>query len=91
MNRAFRSRAATTGAAPQVGVMRRVLKRSGVVLAVASLLLVLVWSAIGCGPEVGATQEMLVDEPLASAAVTDVRLVMGAGSWPCRSRPRPDR
>jgi hypothetical protein len=33
----------------------------------------------GCAAKVGATQEMLVDEPLASAAVTEVHLVMGAG------------
>jgi hypothetical protein len=33
----------------------------------------------GCGPKIGVTQELLVDEPFASAAVTEVRLVMGAG------------
>jgi hypothetical protein len=33
----------------------------------------------GCGPKVGATQEMLVDEALASAAVTEVHLAMGSG------------
>jgi hypothetical protein len=33
----------------------------------------------GCGAKVGAAQEMLVDEPLASAAVTGVQLVMGDG------------
>jgi hypothetical protein len=33
----------------------------------------------GCGAQVGATQQILVDEPLASAAVTEVRLVMGDG------------
>jgi hypothetical protein len=38
-----------------------------------------VWYLAGCGPQVGPTQEMLVDEPLASAAVTDVNLVIAAG------------
>jgi hypothetical protein len=33
----------------------------------------------GCGAKVGATQQILVDEPLGSAAVTEVRLVMGDG------------
>jgi hypothetical protein len=34
----------------------------------------------GCGAEVGPTETIRIDEPLASAAVTDVELVMGAGS-----------
>jgi len=33
-----------------------------------------------CGPELGPTQTLAVDEPLASAAVTDVRLIMGRGT-----------
>ena len=33
----------------------------------------------GCGAKVGATEQMLVDEPLGSAAVTEVRLAMGDG------------
>lgn len=37
-------------------------------------------SLIGCGPEVGATETVVLDVPLASTAVTDVELVMGAGS-----------
>jgi hypothetical protein len=35
---------------------------------------------IGCGPKVGATETVLLDEPLASGAVTDVELIMGAGT-----------
>jgi hypothetical protein len=33
----------------------------------------------GCGVATGPTQELLIDEPLGSAAVTDVTLSMGAG------------
>jgi N-terminal domain of toast_rack, DUF2154 len=33
----------------------------------------------GCGVQVGATQQIVVDEPLASGAVTEVHLVMGDG------------
>lgn len=35
--------------------------------------------AAGCGIGTGPTQEMTIDEPLGSAAVTDVTLAMGAG------------
>lgn len=39
-----------------------------------------VWGISGCGgPQLGATQEMLVDEPLTSAAVTEVNLALGEG------------
>jgi hypothetical protein len=34
----------------------------------------------GCGAKVGTTQQILVDEPLASAAVTEVHLAMGDGN-----------
>ena len=33
----------------------------------------------GCGVDTGPTQELVIDEPLGSAAVTDVTLSMGAG------------
>lgn len=33
----------------------------------------------GCGATIGVTQELVVDEPLGSAAVTDVEIDMGAG------------
>jgi hypothetical protein len=37
------------------------------------------WLMGGCTPQVGPTQEMSVDEPLTSAAVTDVNLFLGVG------------
>lgn len=38
----------------------------------------------GCSVAVGPTQELVIDEPLGSAAVTDVKLRMGAGSLSLR-------
>ncbi len=52
---------------------------AGVVVAVA-LLMGLSLILVGCGPKVGATQTVVLEEPLASAAVTDVELIMGAGT-----------
>jgi hypothetical protein len=64
--------------------MRRLFTRvghgqCGLMLMVVVLMVGAAWWVSGCGAKVGATQEMLVDEPLASAAVTEVRLVMGEG------------
>lgn len=49
--------------------------------AIVGLLAVLgaAWSITGCGIGTGPTQELKVDEPLGSAAVTDVTVSMGAG------------
>ena len=50
--------------------------------AVGIALVFLVGAAVllsGCAAKVGAAQEMVIDEPLASAAVTEVELVMGEG------------
>lgn len=49
-----------------------------VVLAVA-MVTASVWPLAACDPEVGATQTVVVEEPLASGPVTDVQLVMGTG------------
>ncbi len=50
------------------------------VVGVALVLLVGVSLVVaGCGAKVGPTQQILVDEPLGSAAVTEVRLLMGDG------------
>ena len=54
-------------------------RRAPVMLAVVLLLAGAAWLLVGCGPKVGVTQELLVDEPLASGAVTEVRLIMGEG------------
>ena len=43
------------------------------------VLVALVWLVAGCGVDVGVTQQVKIDEPLASAAVTDVQIAMGAG------------
>ncbi len=51
-----------------------------VVVVTSALLMGVALILAGCGPSVGATQTVVLDVPLASAAVTDVQLVMGAGS-----------
>jgi hypothetical protein len=81
MRKAFgvRTAQAATKEANPDGIARRVVRRSWPAFVAVSLLLVLVWSVVGCEAKVGPTKEMLIDEPLASAAVTEVRLVMGAG------------
>lgn len=38
------------------------------------------WPAVGCGVDVGLTQEVAIDEALGSAGLTAVELSMGAGS-----------
>ncbi len=56
--------------------------RRNLVAAAGALTLVLVslvWLAAGCGVDVGVTQQVKIDEPLGSAAVTDVVIAMGAG------------
>jgi hypothetical protein len=52
---------------------------AGMVVA-SALLMGVVLFLLGCGPKVGATQTVVLDVPLASAAVTDVELVMGSGT-----------
>jgi hypothetical protein len=52
---------------------------AAVSIGVLPLLMVGVLMAAGCGINVGPTQELTVDEPSSSAAVTDVDLSMGAG------------
>jgi hypothetical protein len=51
-------------------------------LAVVAILLLVgaVWLITGCGAKTGVTQEVVVDEALGAAAVTDVELSMGAGT-----------
>jgi hypothetical protein len=49
------------------------------VFAGALVLVVMTALLAGCGPKTGPTETIRVDEPLASAAVTDVELVMGTG------------
>ena len=52
---------------------------TAVSIGVLPLLMVGVLMAAGCGINVGPTQELTIDEPPGSAAVTDVDLSMGAG------------
>jgi hypothetical protein len=59
--------------------MKRGLTRGGFALAAIGLLLGAAWLVVGCASKVGPTQKMVVDEPLVSAAVADVRLSVGEG------------
>jgi hypothetical protein len=59
---------------------RRRLSNSAGVVTLAVLVVVLVGLSSGCGVNVGVTQQVEVNEPLGSAAVTDVTLSMGAGT-----------
>jgi hypothetical protein len=52
---------------------------AGVVVA-SALLMGMALPLVGCGAKAGATETVVIDVPLASAAVTDVELVMGAGT-----------
>ena len=52
---------------------------TAVSIGVLPLIMLCVLMAAGCGVNVGPTQELKIDEPLNSAAVTDVNLSMGAG------------
>jgi hypothetical protein len=49
------------------------------VVGAALLILLGAWLLTGCGIKTGVTQELVIDEPLGSAAVTEVVLEMGAG------------
>lgn len=56
-------------------------RRSWVVVsAVAVVLVLFTLPAAGCTVEIGSTREVVVDEPLGAAALTDVEISMGAGS-----------
>lgn len=55
------------------------MRRTIPLLVTVALLAGVGWCMSGCGAEVGPTQEMLVDEPFTSAAVTDVTLILGEG------------
>ena len=59
---------------------RSAARSSGKALAVAALLTGVALLLVGCGAKVGPTDTVVLDEPLASAAVTEVELVMGAGT-----------
>jgi len=48
-------------------------------LLVATVIVGLAACSVGCTVETGVTQELVVDEPLGAAAVTEVELEMGAG------------
>lgn len=54
--------------------------RLGVTLGVALAVAVIALLAGGCTVETGSSQEVIIDEPLGAAALTDVELSMGAGS-----------
>lgn len=43
------------------------------------VLVSLAWLVAGCGVDVGVTQQVNIDEPLGSEAVTDIAIAMGAG------------
>jgi hypothetical protein len=58
---------------------RRGRMMTAVSIGVLPFVMVGVLMAAGCGVNVGPTQELTIDEPLSSAAVTDVNLSMGAG------------
>lgn len=47
--------------------------------AILMLLLSIAWVVAGCGISTGPTEELTIDEPLGSAAVTDIDVTMGAG------------
>jgi len=51
-----------------------------VVLALACLAVPLGATMVGCGVEVGPTQQFVIEEPLGGAGVTDIVIKMGAGS-----------
>lgn len=51
-----------------------------VLMALACLVVPLGAIVVGCGVEVGPTQEFVIDEPLGGAGVTDIVIKMGAGS-----------
>jgi hypothetical protein len=53
---------------------------SALVCGAVLLLVGAMWLLAGCSVKTGVTQEMVVDEPLGSAAVTDVEIDMGAGT-----------
>jgi len=58
---------------------REVRRRAGLLLLAAGVLAAVVGLAAACGIEIGVTQELAIDEPLGSAAVTEVEIRMGAG------------
>jgi len=57
----------------------KVPRSAGVVAVAVALLLGAVWPLGGCEESTIVTQEVVVDEPLGAAAVTDVEINMGAG------------
>ena len=59
---------------------RRTAWRSTLVVAAILLLVGAAWLVAGCDVKTGVTQEVVVDEALGAAAVTDVELSMGAGT-----------
>jgi hypothetical protein len=60
-------------------VWRSRANRLGRVLALCGAILTLGWVLAACGVTVGVTETLTIDEPLGSAAVTDVEIAMGAG------------
>lgn len=60
-------------------LQRRVLRWCAGFLLVALGLSVVGWVVTACGIEIGVTQELVIDEPLGGAAVTEVEIQMGAG------------